>query len=188
MTPDPSEQFLAKYASLAGGTHRASSLVEAARVVASVLEETQIDRVALGDLPSDLSEAVARACTDAGAAVLKPPFDSAQLPGSIDACGLGVSWAAFAVADAGAMVELTTDDAIRLVSTLPRVHVGFVPAAEVRATLEEAAAPIREFYQAHPEDASATFISGPSRTGDIEMRLTLGVHGPEASHAVVVDW
>jgi len=29
-------------------------------------------------------------------------------------------------------------------------------------------------------------MSGPSRTGDIELKLTLGVHGPESAHAIVV--
>jgi L-lactate dehydrogenase complex protein LldG len=188
MPPDVIAQFLAKYESLAGGAHRASSPEEAAGIVVSVLKTTDATAVALGDLPDDLMLAVEKACEAGETAVLKPPYDSAGLPDSIEACGLGVSFAAFAVADAGAMVELTTDDAIRLVSTLPRTHVGFVPAAEVRASLEEAAGPIRDFYNAHPEDAAATFISGPSRTGDIEMRLTLGVHGPEASHVVVVDW
>ncbi len=188
MASDTTDQFLAKYESLAGGAHRAASAEEAAEIVASVLRETGTDQVALGELPEDLMTAVWRRCAEGGVTVLKPPYDNTRLPDSIDACGLGVSWAAFAVADAGAMVELATDDAIRLVSTLPRVHVGFVAAAEVRATLEEAAEPLRTFYNAHSEDAAATFISGPSRTGDIEMRLTLGVHGPEASHAVVVDW
>jgi L-lactate dehydrogenase complex protein LldG len=83
-------------------------------------------------------------------------------------------------------VEFATDDALRLVSALPRIHVGIFRAYDLLATHKEAAAPIREFFIENTQNATATFISGPSRTGDIEMRLTLGVHGPEVAHAVVL--
>ena len=59
-------------------------------------------------------------------------------------------------------------------------------AADLVATLRDAAGRVRTFYQQNPKHATVTFISGPSRTGDIEMRLTLGVHGPETTHAVVI--
>jgi L-lactate utilization protein LutC len=55
---------------------------------------------------------------------LKPPFDHRQLPQAIDAARVGVSWAALAVAETGSLVEFATDDALRLVSALPRIHVG----------------------------------------------------------------
>ena len=50
----------------------------------------------------------------------------------------------------------------------------------------DAAARLRTFFDQNPTNATVSFISGPSRTGDIHMRLTLGVHGPETTHAVVV--
>jgi L-lactate dehydrogenase complex protein LldG len=67
------------------------------------------------------------------------------------------------------------------------VHVGVVWEGDLRATLKEASGPLRAFFQENAEHATATFISGPSRTADIEMRLTLGVHGPEVAHTVIVS-
>jgi L-lactate dehydrogenase complex protein LldG len=92
-----------------------------------------------------------------------------------------------AVAETGSLVEFATDDALRLVSALPRIHVGIFCARDLLATHKEAVAPIRNFFIENTQNATATFISGPSRTGDIEMRLTLGVHGPEVAHAVVIN-
>ena len=92
----------------------------------------------------------------------------------------------FAIADAGAIVEFTTDDSHRLVSALPLVHISVIRATDIVATLKEAAAPIRNFYQENPLNANVSFISGPSRTADIEMRLIHGVHGPAETHTIIL--
>jgi L-lactate dehydrogenase complex protein LldG len=179
-------QFKQKYESLAGVVHVVSGVEEAAEVVATVVGEAKARRVALGEFPKPLREALEQRCVALGSEVVQPPYWSADLPGAIDAAQVGVSPAEFAIAETGTLVEFATDDALRLVSTLPRVHVGVFRAADLVATLRDAAARVRTFYEQNPKHATVTFISGPSRTGDIEMRLTLGVHGPEAAHAVVI--
>ncbi len=35
--------------------------------------------------------------------------------------------------------------------------------------------------------SALTFITGPSRTGDIEQKLTIGIHGPAELHLVLID-
>ncbi len=186
MAGDSIQRFKQKYEALAGIVHLAASTDEAADIVASILRETDARRVAIGELTGGLQEAVEAWCEGAGVAVLKPPFQHAELPHKIDTAQVGVSMAAFAIAETGTLVEFATDDAFRLVSTLPGVHVGLFRAEDLVETLKEAAPRIRDFYEANPHNATATFISGPSRTADIEMRLTLGVHGPAVAHAVVV--
>jgi len=76
---------------------------------------------------------------------------------------------------------------MRLVTSLPLVHISLVRALDLVATLKEAAAPIRDFYNENPLNATVSFISGPSRTADIEMRLILGVHGPAETHVIIVN-
>ncbi len=186
MPEDAIQQFKQKYESLAGVVHLTAGTEEAAAVVASIFRETDAKRIALGDLPEDLQKVIEGQCAEAGVEVFKPPFDRAELPHKIDTAQVGVSTAAFAIAESGTLVEFATNDAFRLVSTLPRVHVGLVRAENLVETLREAAPLVRDFYAENPRNATATFISGPSRTADIEMRLTLGVHGPEVAHAVVV--
>lgn len=187
MNQDLVIQFKQKYETLAGIVHLAENENAAAEVVLQILKETHGQRVVLGALPDSLMQPVEAACDAAGIAVMKPPFDNRELPHAIDVAHVGVSWAALAVAETGSLVEFATDDALRLVSALPRIHVGIFCARDLLATQKEALAPIREFFTENTRNATATFISGPSRTGDIEMRLTLGVHGPEIAHAIVID-
>jgi L-lactate dehydrogenase complex protein LldG len=59
-------------------------------------------------------------------------------------------------------------------------------AADIVNRFEEGAARIRDIVKQHDENLVISFISGPSRTGDIELKLTLGVHGPGEAHAVII--
>ena len=179
--------FAEKFASLAGISHAVSGESELAQVVLGIVKEDDAKRVALGHLPASIGTEVEAVCASDGIEVIKPPFDARALPGAIDVTPVGISLADFAVAESGSLVELVTDDALRLVSSLPRLHIGIVYADKILNTLKDAAVPLREFYETHPTHATATFISGPSRTADIEMRLTLGVHGPEAAHVIIVN-
>lgn len=180
------KEFADRYEALEGMVHLAAGPDEAIRAVASILNEAAAKRVALGELPGDLSEVIVKKCEADGIEVLRPPFKGSGLPHSIDGAKAGISGAAFAIAETGTIVEFTRNDALRLVSSLPEIHVGIVQAEDIIRTLMESATLISDFYTQDPGNGAVTFISGPSRSADIEMRLTLGVHGPKASHVIVV--
>ena len=95
----------------------------------------------------------------------------------------GVSGAAYALADPGALVMVSSVEEERLVSLLPPRHIAVVSAERVLSDLDE-------LFLTVPDPAALTssmvLIGGPSRTGDIEMILTLGVHGPREVSLVVV--
>jgi len=98
---------------------------------------------------------------------------------------LGLSEADLAIAETGTLVQDSTALEQRLVSTLPPVHVALVRTGRL----------VEHFVDAlellNHERAELTgyiaFISGPSRTADIERVLTIGVHGPEQLHIIFVD-
>ena len=187
MNDDIVSQFQEKHESLAGMVHLVSGLDEAADRVFSILQDQKAEKVALSELPEDFDQILDQKITADGLDLLKPPFNNADLPKAFDTIQVGISWAAFAIADTGAIVEFATDDAMRLVTALPLVHISLVRASDLVATLKEAAAPIRNFYNENPLNATVSFISGPSRTADIEMRLILGVHGPAETHVIIVN-
>ena len=181
------QQFKQKHESLAGIVHLVDGLDGAAAKAVSILEEKKAEKVALTELPVEFLHPLEQRCATAGMNLLKPPFNGAELPGELDSIQVGITWAAFAIAETGSLVEFATDDAFRLVSALPLVHIGVFQASDIIETLNEAAAPIRNFYEENPLNATVSFISGPSRTADIEMRLILGVHGPAETHAIIVN-
>ena len=185
-SPAVVERFTNAYEKVSGVAHVARSAADVPGIVTAIAVERGAACVALANLPDGLDEGIARACAEAGLRVLREPYDAATLPGLIDQANVGVTGMAFAIAQTGTLVEAATNDATRLVSALPRTHIGVVRAADLVAQYDDAAPRLRAIFDAHPGNCVVSFLSGPSRTGDIELKLTLGVHGPESAHAIVV--
>ena len=69
-------------------------------------------------------------------------------------------------------------------SLLPAVHIALLPAAAILGTLGEALASVRDRSGA-VRAPTITFVTGPSRTADIELTMVVGVHGPEELHVIL---
>lgn len=98
---------------------------------------------------------------------------------------LGLSEVDLAIAETGTLVQDSTALEQRLVSTLPPVHVALVHTEQLVEHFVDAVE-LLSFKRADLPGYIA-FISGPSRTADIERVLTIGVHGPEQLHIIFVD-
>ncbi len=97
---------------------------------------------------------------------------------------LGVTGAFAALAETGTLMVVSGPDSPASVSLLPETHVAVVPASRIVAHMEIAWAMARETFGQLPR--AVNFISGPSRTADIEQRMVLGAHGPYRVHIIVV--
>ena len=88
---------------------------------------------------------------------------------------VGVTGCDAAIAETGTLAMIGAPGRSRTVSLLPPLHVAVVARHQLCYTMAE-------FFEAHRDQlaaaASCTFITGPSRTADIELTLTLGIHGP----------
>jgi L-lactate dehydrogenase complex protein LldG len=164
------EKFLAAVENVAGKTYLASSK-EDARAYAERLSEgkkTVISRSRYlsecGLTPSEYasSQELRELCADAD---------------------VGITSADYALADTGTLVMFASPEEARMTSLLPPVHVAIVPRERILSGLDE-------FFSLVPLPADRTssvvFITGGSRTADIEMILVRGVHGPGEIHVVVV--
>lgn len=96
----------------------------------------------------------------------------------------GITGAFCAIAETGTLMLLSGADTYSSASLLPETHIAVVPVSRIVASMEDAFALARAEHGALPR--AVNFISGPSRTGDIEQTIVLGAHGPYRVHVVVV--
>ena len=103
-------------------------------------------------------------------------------------CGVGVSTANYAVADTGTLVLISGGERHRLVSLIAPVHICLLAADRILPDMGRLLERVLEecYSEASPPHAT-TFISGPSRTADIEQTLTTGVHGPHKLHVLLYE-
>lgn len=106
-------------------------------------------------------------------------------PGKAEVFGsdVGISAAQYAIADTGTLMLESDLEKHRLVSLVPPVHIAIVEADKICLTLAEALAKVNRGSELSP---AVTMITGPSRTGDIELTLTIGVHGPQELYVIVI--
>lgn len=104
--------------------------------------------------------------------------------GAVDADLVGITGCYCAIAETGTLMLLSGPDTPASVSLLPETHVAVLAASRIVAGMEEAWNQARTEFGTLPR--AVNFISGPSRTGDIEQTIVLGAHGPYRVHVVVV--
>ena len=148
----------------AGVAERLAEIVEAYAVERAVVS-VEAEAVRAGGLLSDLGVEVASYSPEAAAVA-----------------DLGVTSATHGLASTGSLVVDSSTAGSRAVSLLPRVHLCLLPADRIVPSHADV---LR--HQSRPMPSCRVVITGPSRTGDIEQRLTLGAHGPVALHILLLD-
>lgn len=97
---------------------------------------------------------------------------------------VGVTGTYCAIAETGTLMLLSGRPDLAS-SLLPDTHIAIVPASRILRSMEDAWDLLRSEHARLPRQVA--FISGPSRTADIEMTLVLGIHGPYRVHILVVQ-
>jgi len=106
------------------------------------------------------------------------------------AASVGISGANMAIAETGTLVLVTNEGNADLTTTLPPVHVALFGMDKIVASLDDAVAMLRMLPRSGTGQVMTSYvnwITGPSRSADIEQSLTIGVHGPSELHCVILD-
>lgn len=106
-------------------------------------------------------------------------------PDMVSHAGIGITRAALGVAETGSILVHVDEVDGRLLSMLPEIHVALLPQDALVDSLEEGLLLTRYLIlksQAQGQPSYLSWVTGPSRTADIERVLTIGVHGPRELH------
>jgi L-lactate dehydrogenase complex protein LldG len=160
--------------------HRFPARVPPEEFLRTVIADEHIKKAVVSAEP--LAQQVGRYLSALG--VVVEPHGPSE---SVDA-DLGVTSPLVAIAATGSLVQNSTAEGGRGASLVPRLHLALLPVSRIVATtadvLSTFGAPGSAFGSM---PANVTLISGPSRTGDIEMILTVGVHGPRKVFIALLD-
>ena len=189
---DLAAQFVAELARLEGYPHRCADDTAALGAIRAVLLRHQAasavawdrDQVGLPGLDGLLAEL--------GIQVLDGDIRgdgrAARLQ-ALDPATVCISGADAGIAESGTLVLRSGMGRGRLASLVAPVHIAVLRREQIVRGLGAALALIQARHgpDIFADSSNLTLISGPSRTGDIELTLTLGVHGPREIHVVLID-
>ena len=186
------DQF-AEVAALRGwNVTRATGPEEAIGYIGSLLRSLGTERVVRSDQPVfdrlPLDEPLRALGMNIGIASSDESNSRPAVREEIIAACMGITGADYAVAETGSVVIVPRRGLSRLVSLVPPVHVAVVTPQDVVGTLDDLFLLRRLAYYNGTGDMGSylNFITGPSRTADIEQTLVVGVHGPREVHLVLL--
>ncbi len=181
---DPAARFIEELEALGGHGERVESLEEAREYVLDLAREREAKLLLRWDVEELEELGVDAPLRKAGVevAVWRDLADFREIAGKAD---IGLSTAEWAIAETGTLVLEGGPGKGRTVTLLPPTYLAVVPVDRILRTVPEAI----ERYAGGGTGklpANVCFHTGPSRSGDIEMSLFVGMHGPGDVHVVLV--
>ena len=201
MPPLAPEDYLAKFeaewAKVAGVAYRIANTEELDLALQQILATTETQTVALSQNPlltelqlSDRLTALGKAVTSwGGRDGAADPDALANFKQASFAAGAGITGVEFVLAESGTLVLTSITEGTQVASLAPPVHIALYRRSQLVGSLDEVLAklPISQSSQQPSPTRSVVFITGTSRTADIEQILIRGVHGPREVHAILVE-
>jgi L-lactate dehydrogenase complex protein LldG len=178
---DPPARFIEELESIGGHGRRVENLDEAREYVLCLARERGAKHLIRWDVEELEELGVDGPLAEAGVEVTIWR-DLEDFRGVAARAEIGLSTAEWAVAETGSLVLTGGPGKGRTVTLLPPTYVAVVPANRVLRTVPEAI----ERYAGGGLPANVCFHTGPSRSGDIEMEIFVGMHGPGDVHVILV--
>ena len=158
-----------------------ASVNEALHYAAGLLKEKKVSTLACPGLDKSDQDIILSLCKDTNLKL----FDSSlrQHAGNLE---LSLTWAAYGVAETGTLMVESDSEDIRIATMMANIHIAMLPLSKVRNGMDDIAPELDKILKTDQSSYTA-FITGPSRTADIERVLAIGVHGPVELHILLVQ-
>ncbi len=169
------DQLLSEVEKLGGKTRCLQGPEDLAAALRTLIISEGIKKATLWQTPELNDWLLSDSLRTNGVEVISPYAPNRE----VATCDLGITNADFALPETGTLVLRSATDKPRTVSLLPRVHLAIITRAILRPDLQQ-------IFGETCGEGYFVFITGPSRTSDIELTLTIGVHGPQALYLWVL--
>jgi L-lactate dehydrogenase complex protein LldG len=189
------DRFELELKDLGCNSHRVSSMRALEETLSSILAQIRAQSVVLTRNPliaqlqiGKLLEAKGQRVLDWPANAVDPAADK-SFHDQCFAADAGITGVDFALAETGSLVLTSFTEGSQLASLAPPVHIALYRRSQIRASLDEVLQnlPVSRDPGRPSPARSVVFVSGTSRTADIEQILIRGVHGPRSVHAILVE-
>lgn len=175
---------------LGGITHVTTNEADTLALVLQLLREAEVQKILAwddADLPVNGFNETLRA-NGYTRLIVDVPDDAVgrrEKLAELERAEAGITGALAGLVDTGSLALVTQPTQARLVSLLPPLHIALLPVSRLYPTMAA-------FFSAHPDvtlrGSNLVFVTGASRTADIELTLTRGVHGPKFLHVILLEW
>jgi L-lactate utilization protein LutC len=178
-------RFSSELTAAGGKAYRAADVDAAREIVLQVIREHRARNVILGSGATVASLQLAEAAGELGVQLVPVEHLDDNAAEKFFSADLSVTGTDYLIAETGSVVYLSRAAEPRSASLLPAIHV-------VVARTEQLVPDLFDLFERLPPATAAlpacvTIITGPSKTGDIELKLVTGVHGPGELHVIVID-
>ena len=173
-------EFEMRARAVSGEVFRVPDAAAAREILIRLVDDVGAKKAVVVESPLQEAAGITEALRSRGVTVYTEPTDIAAHAETAD---IGISGVEFGIAETGSVFQDGGAIATRLVTILPPLHVVFLPSANIVPGITEAFDIISQSF----DRGYVGFITGPSRTADIERVLTIGVHGPSRFAIIAVD-
>lgn len=182
----PLDFFKLNLENLTGRVYVAKDDQEASQQIKLWLEELQAKRVIMWD-HKELKNVVNLEDTGIHLDYWSPDRHQDELIIAAEQADVGITWVDYAIGYTGTLALFSGPTQGRSVSLLPTVHLAVFRKDNLVPTMSTVMKNLMERRNTKNVPAAIDFITGPSRTSDIEMDLSIGVHGPVKVWAIIIE-
>jgi L-lactate dehydrogenase complex protein LldG len=174
------DEFAMRAQNVGAVVHRVNTSAEAQAIIIDIITSSAAKKVVATPEIASSSANLAATVKDMG---LELYTEQSAIRTHADTSDIGIAKVEFGIAETGSVCEDGLAIEQRLITTLPNTSIVILQSSNIAQNLTAAFEAIAKVFN----HGYISFITGPSRTSDIERVLTIGVHGPSKFIIIAVD-
>jgi L-lactate dehydrogenase complex protein LldG len=179
------ELFMDNWRKVGGETTHVATMEEAKAYISDVIQTMEARYLLCFDQPELKEMNLSETCPRAEVTFWNPD-KKGELLAKAAGTDIGIGVVDYAIAHTGTILAMSSPFKGRAISLLPTAFMAVIKAETIKTRMGDVLKEVRGLNEAGEMPAGVHFVTGPSRSADIENDLTIGVHGPGVMYAVIV--